>query len=188
MSTNRHFTLPVLRYFDVSPNISASNGRRNIKILPLEPLHWEESNGSCFILLRYLDAEIFGKTSKWCSTGSVKCWFVDILSIISAFRHRRSMKQLPFDSLNATVLMVIFLDFYDHWMLRYLMKKWVTQYRNGKNANLIDVLFNNLAPNGHRKVKILPFNCHIKRNRIIVFIITKYYIKYCIFKNKKFKI
>ena len=28
----------------------------------------------------------------------VKCWFVDISSIISASRHRRNMKQLPFDS------------------------------------------------------------------------------------------
>ena len=28
----------------------------------------------------------------------VKCRFVDISSIISASRHRRSMKQLPFDS------------------------------------------------------------------------------------------
>ena len=100
----------------------------------------------------------------------VKCWFVDISSIISASRHRRSMKQLPFDFLNAVVLMVVFLDFYDHWMLRYLMKRWVAQYRNGKNVNLIDVLSNNLAPNGYRKVKILPFNYHIKRNRIIVFL------------------
>ena len=72
MSTNRHFTLPILRHFDVSPNISASNGRRNLKILPLEPSHWEESNGSCFMLLRYLEAEIFGKTSKWHNIKSGK--------------------------------------------------------------------------------------------------------------------
>ena len=127
MSTNQHFALPVLRHFDVSPNISASNGRRNLKILPLEPSHWEKSNGSSFILLRYLDAEIFGKMSKWHSRESDLLTFRQLSQhpdILEAWNYYHSIP------LNETVLMVVFLGFYDHWMLRYLMKSWVVQYRN----------------------------------------------------------
>ena len=81
-----------------------------MKQLPFDSSQCDGSNGSIFMFLRPLDAEIFSKTSKWRSTEIVK------------------------------------------------------------NANLIDVLSNNLAPNGHKKVKILPVNCHIKRNRIMVFL------------------
>src|ERR1051326_140236 len=69
-----------------------------MKQLPFDSSQLYGSNVVIFRFLRPLDAEIFGETSKWRSTGSVKCRFVDISSIISAFRHRRSMKQLPFDS------------------------------------------------------------------------------------------
>ena len=58
----------------------------------------DESNGSGFILLRPLDAEIFGKTSKIrhfyiCDTAPF-----DVLPNISASSGRRRMKPLPFDS------------------------------------------------------------------------------------------
>src|SRR6185437_6208360 len=90
--------LSLLCHFDVLPNISASRYRKSMKQLPFDSSQCDGSNGSIFMFLRPLDAEIFGETSKWRSTGSVKCRFVDISSIISASRHRRSMKQLPFDS------------------------------------------------------------------------------------------
>src|SRR6185295_14208463 len=86
------------RFVDISSIISASRHRRSMKQLPFDSSQCNGSNGGIFMFLRPLDAEIFGETSKWHSTGSVKCRFVDISSIISASRHRRSMKQLPFDS------------------------------------------------------------------------------------------
>src|ERR1044071_4978841 len=95
MLKNRHFTT---FSFDVLPYISASIHHRSIKQLPFDSSQFDGSNGGIFRFLRPLDAEIFGETSKWRSTGSVKCRFFDISSIISASRHRRSIKQLPFDS------------------------------------------------------------------------------------------
>src|ERR1044071_538577 len=86
------------RFFDISSIISASRHRRSMKQLPFDSSQFDGSNGGIFRFLRPLDAEIFGETSKWRSTGSVKCRFFDISSFISASRHRRSMKQLPFDS------------------------------------------------------------------------------------------
>ena len=49
--------------FDVLSNISASSGRRRMKIPPFEPARRDESNGGIFIRLRPLDAEIFDETS-----------------------------------------------------------------------------------------------------------------------------
>src|SRR6185437_1183179 len=86
------------RFVDILSIISASRHRRSMKQLPFDSSQCDGSNGGIFMFLRLLDAEIFDETSKWRSTGSVKCRFVDISSIISASRHRRSMKQLPFDS------------------------------------------------------------------------------------------
>src|ERR1043165_7939448 len=86
------------QFFDISSIISASRHRKSMKQLPFDSSQFDGSNGGIFRFLRPIDAEIFGETSKWRSTGSVKCRFVDISSIISASRHRRSMKQLPFDS------------------------------------------------------------------------------------------
>ena len=84
--------------YNVSSNISASNGRRSMKILPLEPSHWEESNGSSFMLLRCLDAEIIDEMSTNRQFATFLLCHFDVSPNISASRHRRRMKQLPFDS------------------------------------------------------------------------------------------
>src|SRR5437764_14925333 len=65
MSSNGVFiTAP----FDVSSNISASSGRRRMGIPPFDSSRFAGSNGSIFILLRPLDAELFDENSKWRST------------------------------------------------------------------------------------------------------------------------
>src|SRR5204863_7277739 len=77
---------------------SAFNSRKNIKILPLEPLHLEESNGSCFMLLRCLEAETIDEMSTNRHFTLPVLRHFDVLPNISASRYCRSMKQLPFNS------------------------------------------------------------------------------------------
>src|SRR5437660_365945 len=97
MSTNRHFTLPVLRQFDVSLNISASNGRRNIKNTTIRTVALRESNGSCFILLRCLEAEIIDEMStNRHFTLPVLCHF-DVSPNILASNSCRNIKILPLE-------------------------------------------------------------------------------------------
>ena len=56
--------LAILCYFNILLNNSASNDRRRMKQLPLEPSHRDESNGSGLILLCLFDAELFDKMLK----------------------------------------------------------------------------------------------------------------------------
>jgi len=83
--------LAILCYFNILLNNSASNDRRRMKQLPLEPSHRDESNGSGLILLWLLDAEIIDKTSN----GTLPH---DVLLIISVSSGRRRMRPPPFDS------------------------------------------------------------------------------------------
>ena len=62
-----------------------------MKQLPLEPAHWDESNGSGLILLWPLDAEIIDKISN----GTLP--HADLLNI-SVSSGRRRMRPPPFDS------------------------------------------------------------------------------------------
>src|SRR5208337_2157499 len=85
------------KMFDILSNTSASKHRRKMKPPSFDSSCRDESNGSGFILLRPLDAEIFGKTSKIrhfyiCDTAPF-----DVLPNISASSGRRKMKPLPFD-------------------------------------------------------------------------------------------
>jgi len=50
------------RIVDVSLNISASSGRRRIKLPPFVAARWGDSNELRYILLRSLDAEIFNES------------------------------------------------------------------------------------------------------------------------------
>jgi hypothetical protein len=79
-------------------NNLASNDRRRMILPPLEPAYRDESNDGGFILLRPLDAEIFGKTSNGAVSQNAKCRFVDVLLNISASSCRRRMKLLSLDS------------------------------------------------------------------------------------------
>src|SRR2546430_10197783 len=72
MSSNRRFSTFDTTPFDVSSNISASSGRRRMGIPPFDSSRFAGSNGSIFILLRPLDAELFDETSKWRSTECYK--------------------------------------------------------------------------------------------------------------------
>src|SRR5208282_1117635 len=86
------------KMFDILSNTSASKHRRKMKPPSFDSSCRDESNGSGFILLRPLDAEIFGKTSKIrhfyiCDTAPF-----DVLPNTSAYSGRRRMKPLPFDS------------------------------------------------------------------------------------------
>ena len=51
-------------FVDVLPIISASSGGKRLKPPPFDSLHRDGSNGSSFVLLPPLDAEIIGKMSK----------------------------------------------------------------------------------------------------------------------------
>src|SRR5207244_1484591 len=56
----------ISHFIDVSPIILASSGDRRIKPPPFESSHRDGSNGSSFVLLSLLVAEIIGETSiKW---------------------------------------------------------------------------------------------------------------------------
>ena len=67
-----------------------------MKPLPLEPAHWDESNGGGLIPLWSLDAEIFDKMSIKISIliFAILCYF-NILSNNSASNNPKGMKQLP---------------------------------------------------------------------------------------------
>ena len=98
--------LPKLRNFGLSKiveiqflwNNSASNDRRRMKPPSFKPAHWDESNGSGFILLRSPDAKIFDKTLTnrhfyICDTVPF-----DVSTNISASSGHRRMQPLPFYS------------------------------------------------------------------------------------------
>src|SRR5437660_365944 len=125
------------------------------------------------MFLQLLDAKIFGETSKWHSTGSVKCRFVDISSIISASRHRKSMKQLPFDSLNATVLIVVFFMF-----LRPLDAEIFSETSNWRSTGSVKCRFVDISSTisvftHRRSMKQLPFDssqCNGSNGSIYIFL------------------
>ena len=77
--------------FNILSNNSASNNPKEMKQLPLEPAHRDESNGSSLILLWPLDAEIIDKISNGTLPHIV-------LLNISVSSGRRRMKPPPFDS------------------------------------------------------------------------------------------
>ena len=72
-------------------NNSAFNNPKGIKQLPLEPAHWDKSNGSGLILLWPLDAEIIDKTSNGTLSHAV------LLNILVSSGYRR-LRPPPFDS------------------------------------------------------------------------------------------
>ena len=69
-----------------------------MKPLPLEPVHWDESNGGGLIPLWSLDAEIFDKMSIKISIliFAILCYFNILLNNSASNDHRR-MKQLPLE-------------------------------------------------------------------------------------------
>ena len=77
--------------FNILSNNSASNNPKEMKQLPLEPAHRDESNGSSLILLWPLDAEIIDKISNGTLPHAV-------LLNISVSSGRRRMRPPPFDS------------------------------------------------------------------------------------------
>ena len=83
--------LAILCYFNILLNNSASNDRRRMKQLPLEPSHRDESNGSGLILLWPLDAEIIDKTSNDTLLHAI------LLNISVSSDHKRT-RPPPFDS------------------------------------------------------------------------------------------
>jgi hypothetical protein len=109
--------------FDVLSIISASSGHRRMRPLPFDSSRWAGSNGSCFISLGLLDAELFDKMLNGTVLQILKCWFLFIFHqisqhpvIIEEWGHHHSTR------LNEPVLMVIVSFFYDCWMLRYFIK------------------------------------------------------------------
>ena len=97
-----------------------------MKQLPFDSSLCDGSNGSIFMFLRPLDAKIFSEMSKWRSTRSAKCRFVDISSIILA---------------NSSIL-----GFYNHWMLRYLTNHCVDCW-------FVDISSNILASRHRRSIR-----------------------------------
>src|SRR5207253_269630 len=101
--------------FDVSSNISASSGRRRMGIPPFDSSRFSGSNGSIFILLRPLDAELFDKTSKWRSTECDKN--ADLMKFCQLTRHPMVMEEWEYHHstrLDEPVRMVVFSFVYDH--------------------------------------------------------------------------
>ncbi len=88
------FNIFVTAPLAVSLNISASSGRRRMRLPPFDAARRGDSNELCCILPWPLDAEIFDETVN----GNVKFRIVDVSLNISASSGRRRMKPQPFDA------------------------------------------------------------------------------------------
>jgi hypothetical protein len=92
---------------------------------PLEPAYRDESNGSGFILLRPLDAELFDKISRsrhftFCAT------VLRHLTFCLISRHPVVVEEWSYrhwNQLIETNPMIVVSSFYDNWMPRYLTKR-----------------------------------------------------------------
>src|SRR5437764_669641 len=78
-------------FIDVLPIISVTNDGRKTKLPSFDSSYRDGSDGSSFVLLPPLDAEIIGKTS-------MNQLFIDVLLIISVTNDGRKTKPPPFDS------------------------------------------------------------------------------------------
>ena len=133
-------------------NNSASNDRRRMKQLPLEPSHQDESNGGGLILLWSLDTEIFNKTA----FGKVP---FDILSIISASSGHRRIRLLPFDSFrwaSSNGNCFISLGLLDAELFDKMLNG--TRFINIKMLIFIDISSNISASSDHRGMRPPPFD------------------------------
>jgi hypothetical protein len=119
---------------------------------PLEPAYRDESNGSGFILLRPLDAELFDKISR--SRHFTFCAMVlRHLTFCLISRHPVVVEEWSYrhwNQLIETNPMIVVSSFYDNWMPRYL-----TKHRHFAFCDTapFDVLPNISASSGRRRMK-----------------------------------
>ena len=123
-----------------------------MKPLPLEPAHWDESNGGGLIPLWSLDAEIFDKMSIKISILilAILCYF-NILLNNSASNNPKGIKQLPLkpahrDESNGDGLILL-------WLLD---AEIIDKISNGAlpHADLLNIS----VSSGHRRMRPPPFD------------------------------